>query len=300
MQHTIRIASQLSGVSCHLIRIWERRYGALTPNRTGTNRRLYGEEDIERLRLLKELSERGHGIGHVARQPTEVLRSLAGRTASPAPLASSKPDVRDYVRACYSAIEDYSGERLRALLDEARSRFGHRPTVKHLVAPLIQLVGDAWHDGRLRVAHEHLHTIVVRDFLSAPVPGLQTSVNAPEMVIATPCGTRHELGALLVAATARDLGMRVTYLGPGLPAEEIAACARERGARITALSIVFPKDDPQILAELRHTRELLPADCELWLGGSAAESYSAQLGKSKRVRLLRDLEEVEKALGRMV
>jgi len=300
MQHTIRIASQLSGVSCHLIRIWERRYGALTPCRTDTNRRLYCEEEIERLRLLKELSERGHGIGHVAKQSTETLRSLVGRTASPAPLTTAKPDLRDYVQACYSAIEDYSGERLRALLDEARNRFGHRPTVKHLVAPLIQLVGDAWHDGRLRVAHEHLHTIVVRDFLSSPVPGLQTSVNAPEMIIATPVGTRHELGALLVASTARDLGMRVTYLGAGLPAEEISACARERGARITALSIVFPKDDPVILAELRRTSELLPPECELWLGGSAAESYATKLGKTKALRLLRTLDEVEQVLGRLV
>jgi len=236
----------------------------------------------------------------VAKQPTEVLRSLAGRTASPAPLTAAKPDVRDYVQACYSATEDYSGERLRALLEEARSRFGHRPTVKHLVAPLIQLIGDAWHEGRLRVAHEHLHTIVVRDFLSSPVPGLQTSVNAPEMVIATPCGTRHELGALLVAATARDLGMRVTYLGAGLPAEEIAACAEERGARITALSVVFPKDDPHVLAELQRTRELLPATCELWLGGSAAESYHPPFKKAKGVRLLRTLDEVEQALSRLV
>lgn len=300
MQHTIRIASQLSGVSCHLIRIWERRYGALTPCRTDTNRRLYCEEDIDRLRLLKELSERGHGIGHVAKQPTDVLRSLAGRTASPAPLASSKPDLRDYVQACYTATEDYSGERLRALLEEARNRFGHRPTVKHLVAPLIQLIGDAWHEGRLRVAHEHLHTVVVRDFLSSPVPGSQTGVNAPEMIISTPCGTRHELGALLVAATARDLGMRVTYLGAELPAEEVAACARERGARIAAVSIVFPKDDPHVLAELQRTRQLLPAECELWLGGTAAESYITQLGKTKGLRLLRNLDEVEQALGRLV
>lgn len=300
MQHTIRIASQLSGVSCHLIRIWERRYCALSPCRTETNRRLYSEEDIERLRLLKELSERGHSIGQVAKQPTEVLRSLAGRTSSPAPVSSAKPELRDYLNACFSAIEDFSGERLRALLEEARNRFGHRPTLKHLVAPLIQQIGDAWHDGRLRVAHEHLHTVVVRDFLSSPVPGSQLPLNAPEMIVATPAGTQHELGALLVAATARDLGVRVTYLGCGLPAEELAACARERGAVMVALSVVFPREDAQIRGELLRSRQLLPAGCELWIGGGAAESYRDALAPLGGVRFFGSLEGIEQALGQRV
>jgi MerR family transcriptional regulator, light-induced transcriptional regulator len=299
MQHTIRIASQLSGVSCHLIRIWERRYGALAPCRTDTNRRLYCDEDIDRLRLLKELSERGHGIGHVAKQPTDALRSLAGRTNSPPPVATSKPDLRDYVQACFGAIEDYSGERLRALLEEARNRFGHRPCIKHLVAPLIHRVGDAWHDGRLRVAHEHLHTMVVRDFLASPVPGSQTPMNAPEMVVTTPVGTQHELGALLVAATVRDLGVRVTYLGPNLPAEEIAACATERDARVVALSVVFPREDATISAELLRTQKLLPSDCQLWIGGAAAESYRHPLASMSQVHFLSTLDQIEQAVAKL-
>ena len=70
------MASQLSGLSPHVIRIWERRYGALSPSRTDTNRRMYCHEAIERLKLLRELTEQGHRIGNIARMPTEELQKL--------------------------------------------------------------------------------------------------------------------------------------------------------------------------------------------------------------------------------
>ena len=65
----IQLASRLSGLSTHVIRIWERRYGALSPTRTDTNRRMYCEEAIKRLNLLRELTENGHRIGGVAKLP---------------------------------------------------------------------------------------------------------------------------------------------------------------------------------------------------------------------------------------
>ena len=79
--------------------------------------------------------------------------------------------------------------------------------------------------------------------------------------------------ALIVAATARDLGWHVTYLGPNLPVEEIAACAIARNAKAVALSVVYPEKCPIIEEKLRRIRELLPQGIGLIVGGRAAESY---------------------------
>ena len=70
-----------TGLSAHVIRIWEKRYGAVQPERTGTNRRLYSEEQIERLSLLREITRAGHSIGPVAKLPTEKLRKLAAEAS---------------------------------------------------------------------------------------------------------------------------------------------------------------------------------------------------------------------------
>jgi DNA-binding transcriptional MerR regulator len=73
----IKVVARRTGLSAHVIRIWEKRYGAVEPERTGTNRRLYSDEQIERLSLLRDITQAGHSIGHVAKLPTEKLRQLA-------------------------------------------------------------------------------------------------------------------------------------------------------------------------------------------------------------------------------
>jgi len=66
-----------TGISSHTIRAWERRYGALSPARTPTNRRLYSAEDVEKLVLMRRAAEAGHSVGQIAGLTIEELRRLA-------------------------------------------------------------------------------------------------------------------------------------------------------------------------------------------------------------------------------
>jgi len=76
--------------------------------------------------------------------------------------------------------------------------------------------------------------------------------SAPALIITTPAGQLHELGAIPVGAAAVSQGWRVTYVGPNLPAEEIAGAAQQKRARAVALSVVYPEDDPHLSGELRR------------------------------------------------
>src|ERR1051326_7010884 len=78
--HGIKAVALRTGLTAHVIRIWEKRYGAVEPERTGTNRRLYSEEQIERLILLRAIKGAGHSIASVAKLPTENLRKLAAQS----------------------------------------------------------------------------------------------------------------------------------------------------------------------------------------------------------------------------
>jgi len=281
----IKLASHLSGLSTHVIRIWERRYGALSPSRTCTNRRMYCEEAIERLKLLRELTENGHRIGNVARLSTEELRRAVDatltRTGTAATFSVDATPLLEtptqFVQTCIQAARAYDSDRLLRLLQRARQQFGQRGMLHQVICPLIQDIGDAWQAGSLRPSHEHVATAVIREILMMPVPGSQTAPSAPEIVITTPAGEMHELGALLAAATARDLGWRITYLGPNLPTEEIAACARARHARAVALSVVYPEKCPVIVEKLRKLRQLLPEPMAVLVGGRAAKGYAERL-----------------------
>ena len=285
----IQLASKLSGLSQHVIRIWERRYSALSPSRTGTNRRMYCDEAVKRLRLLKTLTENGHRIGGVARLETAELEELvknllvipadptAPVSVSDLPPAEPLMQPEKFIEAAIAASKRYDCEGLRRVLLQARLQLGQRGMLHRVICPLIIQIGNNWQQGEMRPSHEHIATAVIRELLLTPVPGSQTPVHAPELVVATPAGELHEMGALIVAASARDLGWYVTYLGPNLPVEEIAACAIARHATAVALSVVYPENCPVIVDKLRRMRELLPPSMRFIVGGRASAGYRAAL-----------------------
>lgn len=278
--HPIQVAARRSGLSADVIRAWERRYHAVDPVRSGTNRRLYSDVDVERLLLLGQVTRAGRRIGDVATLPLEELRAMveedrlaADRIGSSAPTSPRSQPAHDHFASCLAAIERLDGEAFDAALSSASVDLSIPVLMEQLVVPLMHEVGERWHDGRFRMAHEHLATSLVRSFLG----GLRTTGSlpegAPEIVVATLAGTRHEIGALMVSVLAAADGWRVTYLGPDLPAEEISAAVRGKGARAVALSIVYPTDDPLLVRELKRLRSQLGEEVSILVGGGSAGAY---------------------------
>ena len=304
LRHPIKVVCHRTGLSAHVIRVWEKRYGLVCCQRTDSNRRLYSDAMIERLRLLKELTACGHRISQISCLRLEELYRLHKQELPP--VCDQPPALRDLSHSsmdeclsrCMEAVKQYDASALNDLLEDARLRYGQCTTLVRIVAPLVQQVGEAWCRGELRMAHEHLSTSVVRDFLALGARNYSQLTDAPEIIVSTPSGQLHEVGALLAAAAARGLGWRATYLGPSLPPEEIAACAEVRKAKAVALSTVFPGDDPCVPDELTKLRKLLPAKVAMILGGRAAFGYHGAL-RVPDVRLVTGLADLEAVLAEL-
>ena len=293
--HAIKMVSRRTGLTAHVIRIWEKRYAAVEPERTGTNRRLYSDEQIERLSLLRDITQGGHSIGHVAKLPTEKLRELAseaaaanGHTTRSLTGAATTPSFLD---ECIAAVKSLDSRALEDSLKRASTELGAQGLLQRVIAPLAQTIGELWRDGIITAAHEHFASAVIRIFLGHAAKPFSGTDNAPVLVVATPTGQIHELGALLVGAAAANLGWHVTYLGASLPAAEIAGAARQNRARAVALSLVYPEDDPRLEGELTRLRELLPPEVTLLAGGRAMPAYHDALGKigATQIKDLSDL-----------
>jgi methylmalonyl-CoA mutase cobalamin-binding subunit len=117
---------------------------------------------------------------------------------------------------------------------------------------------------------------------------------APRVVVATPAGELHELGAMLAAAAAAEARWRVVYLGASLPASDIAAAAAQVGARAVALSVVYA-DAGAALDEVRATAHALPPGTAIFVGGAAAVREAAAL-REAGARVLPDLPTLRRAL----
>lgn len=276
---SIQMAAKKSGLSTHLIRMWQKRYGAVSPHRTDTNRRLYSESEIERLKLLRAAVETGHRIGNVANLDDDALRALLPEqmVIAPSTLIARDSEPADVIGAAVEAIRDLDTARLTEVLDEAAVAFGFRGALEKLVAPLSQRLGDLWRDSSITAAHEHFASSAIRTYLLRGSRMFGSDGAMPGLVVVTPAGQLHELGAVLAAAAAADIGWRVAYLGASLPAAEIAGAVRLHKARAVAISIVFPEDDPQLAEELRTLRRCLPDTVAVIAGGRAASAYSEVL-----------------------
>jgi len=64
--YQIGTVARLTGLSTHNIRMWEKRYGVVAPDRSHSRNRLYSQHDLERLQLIKELVDCGHTISRLA------------------------------------------------------------------------------------------------------------------------------------------------------------------------------------------------------------------------------------------
>lgn len=281
----IKVVAQRTGLSAHVIRIWEKRYRAVTPERTPTGRRLYSDEQVERLNLLRDLTRAGHSIGTVATLSTARLRKLVAESQNNGKSLTLVPPRRDssskqsFLEEGVMAVKKLDAPALEDMLKRAATELGSQGLLQRVIAPLAQTIGDLWRQSDITAAHEHFASAVIRVFLGHTAKSFTTAQDAPLLVVGTPAGQLHELGALLAAAAAANLGWNVTYLGPSLPAAEIAGAARQNHARAVALSIVYPEDDPRLENELTRLRDLLPEDVPFLVGGRAMAAYREILNK---------------------
>jgi len=279
-KYPIKVVSQMTGLSVHVIRAWEKRYNVVEPDRTDTNRRLYSEEDIEKLKLLNDALHLGHHIGGIANLsltelklllPKEVRNSIENKNGLDS--ISVEATVEETLAVCLEAIKNYDAKKLESILLSASSKLTQPNLIEQLVIPLVYKVGDLWHSGEIRVANEHLASSVIRGFLYNLLESYSLNESAPVMVSATPRGQEHELGALIVGVVAASSGWRVIYLGSNLPAEEIGAVVSHLNARVVALSIVYPNDDLHLKHELKKFKHLIPDGVSIIVGGRASNGY---------------------------
>ena len=277
-KYPIKVVSQMTGLSAFVIRAWEKRYNVVIPSRTDTNRRLYSEDDIEKLRLLNEAVQKGHNIGGIAKLSIKELRAVLERKQNSLAMMNESSvdmlsDVDSIINSSIETIKAYDAKTLETLLLKASSKMSQPLLIENLIIPLVYKIGDMWHDGTIRVANEHLASSVIRSFLTNLIEQYIPTENAPIIISATPRGQDHELGALIAAVVAASAGWKVIYLGPNLPVEEIAAVTDNLEAKAVALSIVYPNDDPMLRKDLLNLKKMLQENIAIIIGGRAANGY---------------------------
>jgi MerR family transcriptional regulator, light-induced transcriptional regulator len=276
----IGAVARKTGLSTHVLRAWERRYGVVEPKRAESGTRLYNDADVVRLRLLKRVTDAGHPIGRVADVSTEDLLNLLRDEAlvRQPPAAAGLPS--GLMSECLEAVEAMDGARVHGVLMRGSVLLGAERFLDELVVPLLHRVGELWERGSICPAHEHLFSATVKRVLGWMMEQVAVPGAGPVLVATTPTGQRHEMGAMLTGIVGAEEGWRVEYLGPDLPAEDIVRAVAATGARAVALSVVHHTSPGALLAELKELRDGIPGDVVILVGGRAAEDHGEALTRA--------------------
>jgi DNA-binding transcriptional MerR regulator/methylmalonyl-CoA mutase cobalamin-binding subunit len=304
--YTIKYVSQRTGLTPHVIRAWEKRYQAVVPQRSPKNRRLYSEDDVKRLQLLKKITAAGQTISQVANLSLSELSDLAQRE-EPAVTRSAKTENRSprhtdpdaYYTSCLSAVLDLDPVELQRAYDQALIDLTRSLLLKDVIVPLFTEIGNLWRNGSLKIVNEHMATSVTRTFLLNLLRATVVSESAPRIFMTTTVGQWHDIGALIVALKAAEYGWQPIYFGPNLPAEEIAAAVKQSGARAVAVSITHLLDPQPLVEELRKLRRYVGQEIALFVGGQGAMDYP-QVFHEVQAKIITDLDQLCEALNALL
>jgi len=285
-----------TGLSKDTLRVWERRYGFPVPARDALGERLYPLEQVDKLRMLKRLLDLGHRPGKVVGLPVDELRRLASATgASTQQPRQPTPEAADELGGLLGQLAAHRFDEFRGRLSQLLLRKGLSSFVADVVAPMNEMVGEAWTRGGLQIFEEHLYTEAVQALLRSAIGSIQRSGGRPRVLLTTFPQEPHGLGILMAEATFALEGCHCCSLGVQTPVWDITMAAEAQQADIVALSFSSAVNANQALDGLAELRGRLPPAVEIWAGGGCP---AVRRRSPAGVLALRTLDEVAPALQR--
>ena len=260
--HSISAVERDTGLSKDTLRVWERRYQFPLPERDANGERVYTQEQVEKLRALKRLIDRGH-------RPSKIVDlSLADLLAIVDPAQTAAEPADPAVAATIELLRAHRVAELRQALGQRLMRDGLARFCVETVGPLTRQVGEAWMRGQLEVFEEHLYTETVQGLLRSTLAAMPPARGAPRVLLTTFPNEQHGLGLLMAESILALEGATCISLGTQTPISDIVLAARTHDADIIALSFSLAYPVTPAVEGLAELRTKVAKSVEVWAGGA--------------------------------
>ncbi len=265
--YQIKTVASLTGINTDTVRAWERRYQAIVPSRDKSGRRVYSEENIERLKLLAGTLRQGYSIGKIANLDNTALKKLLNNQN----VSSSDPH-KELLAQILLALKKYELDRCEELLRRALISLPPLEYAQNILAPAMFQVGELWHKNQISIAQEHMFSACVKRLIYSLINNMIPIANPKHsMIFSTLAGENHEFGILLTSFLAANQRLTCHYLGVDLPAEEIIKVNQHIKAEVILLSIINSPPTDSIIEQLNYIATNID-NCQIWLGGIGAQN----------------------------
>jgi methanogenic corrinoid protein MtbC1 len=238
-KYSIKNLETLSGIKAHTIRIWEQRYGVITPDRTDTNIRTYCDTDLKKLLNIAMLNNSGLKISKISKLSDEDLSLEVQR------IGESETEYPIQIDRLIVAMVDLDRSKFETILADCIETMGFEDTCINVLYPLLQKIGVMWLANSINPAQEHFISSLIIQKMYSAIDNLYTEgPKGKKVIFFLREGELHEMGLLFFRYLMEKRGFDTIYLGQSVPFEDLKQTveAHKPDFLVTAL-VASPEDD---------------------------------------------------------
>ena len=287
---TIKDLENLSGVKTHTIRVWEKRYNLIEPQRTATNIRFYENKDLKKLLNVSSLISSGMKISTAAKLSTEKLNSAVENLYKNSKDTFETLVVNDLVIATLNF--DFF------LFDKSYTGYckinGFEASIEKILYPLLVRIGLLWTVDKINIAQEHFLSQLIRQKLFTAINEVSIKASASKFLLYLPENQHHEIGLLYAYYLIKKKGIQCVYLGPNVPLSYAKYCAETIKATHVICSFTIPISKGKMAAYMETMSEYFK-DYKVIIHSSMLDKLDTQ--KHQSLSFLSTIDDLKKMLN---
>jgi MerR family transcriptional regulator, light-induced transcriptional regulator len=234
VEYSIKDIENLTNIKAHTIRIWEKRYGIIKPDRSNTNIRSYSEEELRKLLNISILINNGIKISHIAAFSQNEIKEKAFF------ILQNPNDTESHIKNLVIAMVELDESKFEKILSKSFINLGFEKTMMNLIYPFLQHIGVLWQTGSINPAQEHFISNLVRQKLISSIDSIdfKENRNSRKFMLFLPEGELHEIGLLFYYYMLKVRGHHVLYLGQSTPLSSLIQSAEILPADFLVLFLI--------------------------------------------------------------
>lgn len=292
IRYSINDLEKITGIKAHTIRIWEKRYNVVNPERTDTNIRFYNDDDLKKLLNISSLNK--HGI-----KISEIVKMNKGELCEKIMEISNRSnDYDSYINNLVISMIEIDEDKFEKVLSSAIIKMGFEKTITHVIYSFLTKVGILWQVGTINPAQEHFITNLIRQKIIIAIDGQDFSPrpDSKTFLLFLPENELHEMGLLFYSYIIKKAGHKVIYLGQSVPLKDVLEIIKIRKADYILTYFVAAFETRSIPEYLRTISEGFE-NKDIFIAGYQVGQITESLPSN--IRTIKDAEEFKSYLNKV-
>jgi DNA-binding transcriptional MerR regulator len=290
----IRDLENLSGIKAHTIRIWEKRYGLLNPERTETNIRTYSLQSLQKLLNVTLLYNNGYKISKIADIPEDQINQRVREIVAQNSVKSHA------INAFKLAMINFDQSLFQKTYSGLLAEKSFREIFWEVFMPLLHELGLLWQSDTIGPAHEHFITHLIKQKIYTSTEKLQALEPSREdkvFVLYLPENEIHEIGLLFVNYELVLRGYKTIFLGQTIPLESLVDLKKYYEELLFLSYFTVTPTKENLDKYLQEFQDYLASDSptNLWILGRQTE-HLAEKELPDTIRIFSSIEHMLNAL----